>query len=106
MTKDIDDVIQGVMSSGEMVHCESSGVTDLEVDAIFRLHTSGGPQNVVLAIVTCDGRERYGIFSTLDRAHEWADTFDCDDEESSGAVFVPYVIDVPEYGNVPKGQRQ
>jgi len=71
-------------------------------------HIAGGPGNVVVALAQplpgVEHGERIGIFSTIENASAWADTLS--EDEFSGVVFVPYVIDVPEYGNVPEGERQ
>lgn len=76
-----------------------------EVDEFYALHAAGGSGNVVAVHAQRkDGGERLGIFSTVERARAWSDSLS--DDEYVGSVFVPYVIDVPEYGNVPKGERQ
>jgi hypothetical protein len=68
-------------------------------------HAAGGPGNVVAAYARRnDGGETLGIFSTIALAEAWAESLD--EEEYAGVVFAPYVIDVPEYGNVPKEERQ
>lgn len=76
-----------------------------DIAPFYAAHAAGGPGNVVLARAQRkDGGERVGVFSTLARATAWSDGLS--DEEYHGTVFVPYVVDVPEYGNVPKGERQ
>jgi hypothetical protein len=77
------------------------------MDAFYAAHAAGGPGNVVLALaqpIIADHGERIGVFSTIAKARAWADTLS--EDEFAGVVFSPYVIDVPEYGNVPKGERQ
>lgn len=76
-----------------------------DIDPFYAAHAAGGPGNVVVVhVVLKDGGERLGIFSTIEKARAWSESLD--DDAHHGVVFVPYVVDVPEYGNVPKGERQ
>lgn len=76
-----------------------------DIDAFYAEHAAGGPGNVVAVhAMRRDGRERLGVFSTFEKARAWSDSLS--EREYSSVVFAPYVIDVPEYGNVPKGERQ
>jgi len=58
----------------------------------------GGSGNVILAIAVCDDDrvEDNAIFSTIEKAHDWHDNLN----EDWSCVFVPMMVDVPEYGNV------
>lgn len=71
---------------------------DPETRAFYDRHCST-PGGVVLAhIYDSDGDEmETGVFSSLAKAHEWVGTR----VDATAAVFSPYVIDAPEYGNVP-----
>jgi hypothetical protein len=78
---------------------------DQDVKQFYEDHAAGGAGNVVVAHVQFDEGERIGIFSSIENAQVWADTFE-DNGACNGVVFVPYVVDVPEYGNVPaRGQQ-
>lgn len=57
----------------------------------------GGTGNIILVSIFGDGLERVAMFSCIERAEEWADTFGDD----ARVVFSPYVIDEPDFGNVP-----
>ena len=60
---------------------------------------------VVITVLLKEGvQERVDIFSTREKADAWADKFDADD--GYACVFVPYVVDEPEFGNVPRRERQ
>lgn len=80
-------------------------MTDQSVSDFYEQHAAGGPDCVVVAHVYFDDGERIGIFRSLDRAHAWADNFE-HDETCRGAVFAPYVIDIPDFGNVPREMQQ
>ena len=77
-----------------------------EVDEFYAEHEAGGPTHVVMAIGVCKGSDgfRNGIFSTIAKARAWANTLS--DDEYEHVVFAPYIVDVPEYGNVLKRHRQ
>lgn len=75
------------------------------VDAFYQHHAAGGATHIVVAhAMRKDGAQDIGIFSTLALARAWSDGLD--DERYHGCVFAPYVIDVPEFGNVPKEAQQ
>ena len=60
---------------------------------------------VVIAVLLKEGeQERVDVFSTREKADAWADKFSGDD--GYACVFVPYVVDEPEFGNVPRRERQ
>lgn len=69
-------------------------------------HAKGGPSHVVMVhVCTADGGILHSaVFSTIDTASRWADRLP-DDHEGGACLFVPMVVDVPEYGNVPAKQR-
>jgi hypothetical protein len=46
----------------------------------------------------------YGIFSASDNASAWCASL-CE-ETYTQTVTAPFVVDVPEFGNVPKHERQ
>ena len=77
-----------------------------ETEAFYARHAEGGPNHVVLAMaLRADGNGfRCEVFSTLPLAHAWSDALS--DTEFISTVFAPHIIDVPEYGNVPKEKRQ
>lgn len=82
---------------------------DAETRTFFDDHAAGGPSNVVIVHFYADGNERVGVFSTLEAAYRWVDKVRDDErleDDESCAVFVPYIIDVPEYGNIPKNKQQ
>lgn len=75
-----------------------------DTEKYFEKHEAGGPTHVVVAkAVGRHGNDCEGIFSSIANAQAWADTLD--DENFHGVVFVPYVIDVPEFGNIAKDTR-
>jgi hypothetical protein len=76
-----------------------------DIDAFYAEHTAGGPTHVVATIaVRKDGSSDFAVFSTLDKARAWSASLS--EETYEHCVHSPYIVDVPEYGNVPKGQRQ
>lgn len=78
---------------------------DAETAQFWAKHAAGGPTHVVLAIaVYKEGGFRNGIFSDIEKATAWSDALD--DDEYGHVVLSPYVIDVPEFGNVPQSQGQ
>lgn len=76
-----------------------------DVDQFYADHVARGPNHVVLVtVILPDGTiGRVEVFSTLAKAQEWSDTLP--DDTYSHCVHSPHIIDVPEYGNVPKGER-
>lgn len=48
------------------------------------------------------GDERTGIFSTMVRAQAWVNSLD----EAWTTVSTPFILDEPDYGNIPKGEQQ
>lgn len=79
---------------------------DAETQAFFKSHTESGASYVVAVYVFDDeGGHVLGLFSTLENAHAWADTFEGEPRITS-CLFSPYVVDVPEFGNVAVKQRQ
>jgi hypothetical protein len=68
-------------------------------------HVAGGPTHIVMAIAAHkNGHDHLAVFSSLEKAEAWADSLE--DDEYYGVTFAPGIIDVPEYGNVPKGAQQ
>jgi hypothetical protein len=76
-----------------------------DVREYYEAHFSGSPNNVVVAHVQFDDGEQIAVFRSMDKANAWADTFE-NDMRCNGVVFVPYVIDVPEFGNIPVSAQQ
>jgi hypothetical protein len=81
---------------------------DAEVAQYYAEHFASGDNHVLLVEVGLpNGDRHHGIFRCTEKANAWAETFDYGDEdEESYALFSPYVIDVPEFGNIPKSERQ
>jgi hypothetical protein len=52
-------------------------------------------KEVVLVLAIKGESERPAIFSTQEKAQSWVDTL----PEDVAAIFVPLVVDVPEFGN-------
>lgn len=75
---------------------------DDEVTAFYARHCAS-PGGVILARIVddTDTDTAMGIFSTLEAAREWSDTWD----DGCIAFFIPHVIDVPDYGNVPMDEQ-
>jgi hypothetical protein len=68
-----------------------------EVAAFFASHCST-PGGVIVVEVWADGeRQQTGIFRSFDKAMAWRDRFGDD----GAAIFSPYVLDEPDFGNVP-----
>lgn len=85
---------------------ERDAVYDSDPRRFFAEHQAGGPDNVVVAtLLFDDGNDRTGIFHSIERAEKWANGFS-DDPTYVGSVMAPYVIDVPDYGNVSKEHQQ
>lgn len=82
-------------------------MNDPEIEAFYAKHAECGPSHVVVAHIYRQGsHEITGVFSTLQKAREWVDSFGADDHDDVAAIFSPYVIDTPEFGNVPERMRQ
>ncbi len=62
--------------------------------AFFEKHCAGGGVISTLVVLP-DGSDREGIFSTIDKAEFWVDSFGPD----AIAVHSPKIVDYPEYGN-------
>lgn len=60
----------------------------------------GGTGNIIMVTVFLHGAglDRMAMFSSIERAEEWADRFG----EHAHVVFAPYVVDEPEFGNATK----
>lgn len=79
---------------------------DADSKRFYAEHEAGGPDNVVVVtLMFDDGSERTGIFHSVEKARRWSAEFD-DDPTCIGSVLAPYVIDVPEFGNVTKETQQ
>lgn len=66
-------------------------------DDFYKLHR-GGNGRVVVAFLYTDGElVGTGIFSCIESAEAWVSV----QEDCDGAVFSPYVVDCPEFGNIP-----
>jgi DNA replication protein DnaC len=73
---------------------------DPEVTAFFAKHCATPGAVIIVQIIGERGeQERMGVFSSLAQAQEWADTFDADD--ATAALFAPYIINEPDFGNIP-----
>lgn len=83
----------------------TDAAADETPEQFFARHVAGGPTHVVAAFAerAIDGCD-FAVFSSLALAQAWADGLD--DADYDGVVFVPYVIDVPEFGNVPREMQQ
>lgn len=76
-----------------------------DIDTFYAKHAAGGPSHVVACIaMRKDDNSEFSVFSTIANARAWADSLS--DDDYHGCVFVPYVVDCPEFGNVPKEARQ
>lgn len=75
-------------------------IEDLPQDTLeFYERHCAMPGGVVIAFCySADGDEMVsGVFSSLEKASEWVATH----QDEGSVIFSPYVIDQPEYGNVP-----
>ena len=70
-----------------------------DINAFYAAHIANGPNHVVLVTIFFGANEDTHIFSSLEKAQTWAD------KQAGTALFSTRVIDVPEYGNVPKGEQ-
>lgn len=66
-------------------------MTDIEAYYTEHLSTPGS----VLVVSVMGEPGGMGVFSDLEMARAWAD------EQESPTLTVPYVINVPEFGNIP-----
>jgi hypothetical protein len=62
-------------------------------------HLAASPANVLIVIVAAATGDTYGVFRSLTRAEEWANNEGGDD---AVAIFVPLVLDEPDFANVPR----
>lgn len=83
--------------SEQCKNARRGNIDDDEVQRHFAAHAAHGPKHVVFAIVMGEGDEveETAIFSTLALAREWVNS----KPEECSAIFVPKIIDMPEYGN-------
>lgn len=58
----------------------------------------GGSGNIIMVSVFLDGMDRVAMFSSIERAEEWANTLGDD----VSVVFSPHVVDEPDFGNALK----
>ena len=72
---------------------------DAHERAFFARHDAD-PLGVYL--VTIFPQERNGIFTTKAAAEAWTATF----PDDCSALYCPYVLNEPDYGNIPKSQQQ
>lgn len=76
-----------------------------DCEKFYAEHAAGGG----LVVVTASRKDgaldpKIGIFSALDKAQAWADGLS--DRDYFPRVIAPYVVDAPEYGNVPDEDLQ
>lgn len=64
-----------------------------DIDAYYTEHLS--TPGAVHVVTVMGEAESLGVFSDLDMARQWAD------QQASDCLFVPYVINVPEFGDIP-----
>ena len=62
-------------------------------------HLAASQANVLLVIVASADGDTYGVFRSLPHAENWAAS---EGGEDAVAVIGPYVLDEPEFGNVPR----
>lgn len=87
---------------GDVTYIDEHHGSD-SAEAYFAQHVANGADHVVFATaIREDGSEAHKVFSTLAKAKAWADR-ECGEDGS--AIFVPYIIDVPEFGNVPASKQ-
>lgn len=75
-----------------------------EVDTFFASHCAHHAGVVIVQMIDRETGEeiRSAVFSSLPKAKHWVQGRDMEHE---AAVFAPYVIDEPDYGNVPTDQQ-
>ena len=73
----------------------SSDMATIDPDGFYQRHR-GGSGNVVVVFAYSDDDMITGIFSSIEKAEAWRDTIG----EDFSCVFAPYVVDVPDFGNV------
>lgn len=67
----------------------------------YNQHRGGSGAIIMVTAVPPSGdlrKARIAMFSTIDKAETWADTFGA----KCQIVFAPYVVDEPDYGNATK----
>lgn len=68
-----------------------------DVEEFYQEHCGKGGLVLVEIIEKYgDGANRLELFSSLQKAHDWADTLDVEGDYS--ALFSPRFVDFPEYG--------
>lgn len=69
-------------------------------------HKKGGSSHVVMVHVCAPdgGILHSAVFSDVHVAERWAEQLP-DDGDIGACLFIPVIVDVPEYGNVPAKQR-
>ena len=73
-----------------------------ECEQFYQRHRGGsGAVVVVIAIRDRDGQERTGIFSSIETADEWCRSLG----DAVTCLFVPYIVDDPDWGNEADTKR-
>ncbi|MGE0629771.1 MAG: hypothetical protein AB7O43_18355 [Hyphomicrobiaceae bacterium] len=74
------------------------GGRSFDPDSFYKVHR-GGSGNVIVVYATEDMMgEKIGIFGSIETAQEWAYELG----EKWHCIFVPYVVDHPDFGNATK----
>lgn len=67
-------------------------------EAFYQKHRGGGGPVIVVTIINNEtGHERHGVFGSIEAAHAWRKAIN--ETECITAVYAPYVVDDPEWGN-------
>lgn len=75
-----------------------------EVRAFYAKHCASGGVVIVQVLDGSGGLDDMAVFSSLDNAHAWADGLWRSEHDDRRCLFIPYVIDVPEHGNLDPHQ--
>lgn len=89
-------------------------VADPETLKFYADHVAQSPKNVIMVTLIFMGdmnNERHAIFSDYAKAQAWIDSVERQlgsfaKEAVRGTVTVPYIIDEPDYGNIPANKQQ
>ena len=66
-------------------------------DEFYRIHR-GGAGNVIMVMAFNNGKDKIGVFGSIETAQKWALQFGGEWH----CVFSPFIVDEPDFGNVKR----
>lgn len=95
MTDDLKAAVEYFKEYGRTIGNINSPYVMIHVQTLLTHATRQSEMVEVYLVIVCRGDdERFAMFSSKEKATEWAE------RQGPSCVIVPYVIDEPDYGNV------